>query len=723
MKYKIISIVFLVFLSFLLPISVSASGIYTCLADDKQLATIKKEYFGLHIGLESIPTEPSKRLELFQQIKASGISTVRIQLQWPVVEKPIGTFNWESFDAIYKDIEKAGLTASIILIRIPPGMWLDNKEILDPTQYFRWKNFVKMAVDRYSYNTGNIAKIAQFWEIWNEPELSYEGSPESLIELLNQGYETIKEADHQALVMAPATSTKGLNTIFREEQSTSPEYFNQIIKNGKFDVMNIHLYQKIDGINGSLDYVQKVRQELLAKGNDTNRQAKLAVTETSENHWTCAVFNSRTDQQQANLIINRYACLANAGVDYTYLYMAFDQKDDAENDCPDSDYLRTGIFNLDLTPRKSYFAVKTMIFYLTDYNVLLGNFNKTGAPGWVRSDLNKDGKVNIFDYSLLVENFNITVSDNPFGIFLGDSIKLPADEIDSAKEIGAKYYRWNVNLANFQSQQTAIKIKNNGLKLVLTVRNGGGSLTPSSPVTDFTLFKSMISKAIDDYFPAVIVYENEEDILQHRFFSGTNDQYLEGLKAVCEIAHQKGIKCANGGITSSASKILTASYYEKENIDPDKLKMMIDQVSNSGQFYFDLIKNNGKINGVPFFDSVIQNSKDLVTRYKDSGADYMNFHWYSTDSQALILTANYLKQLSGLPVITNEFAPSNMNNPDDQLQLMKTIRSLELPIAIQFSLSVVENDVLIDKLIINPDGTLNPHGVVYQKFIRQYYPN
>ena len=40
-----------------------------------------------------------------------------------------------------------------------------------------------------------------------------------------------------------------------------------------------------------------------------------------------------------------------------------------------------------------------------DYNLLFSDFGKTGAPGFVASDINKDGKVNMVDYTLLVRNF------------------------------------------------------------------------------------------------------------------------------------------------------------------------------------------------------------------------------------------------------------------------------------------------------------------------------
>jgi len=42
---------------------------------------------------------------------------------------------------------------------------------------------------------------------------------------------------------------------------------------------------------------------------------------------------------------------------------------------------------------------------ISDYNLLVTNFGKTGTPGWIPADITKDGKVDIFDYNVLVGNW------------------------------------------------------------------------------------------------------------------------------------------------------------------------------------------------------------------------------------------------------------------------------------------------------------------------------
>ena len=35
----------------------------------------------------------------------------------------------------------------------------------------------------------------------------------------------------------------------------------------------------------------------------------------------------------------------------------------------------------------------------------MGDFGKAGAVGWLKADIDKNGKIDIFDYNVLVANF------------------------------------------------------------------------------------------------------------------------------------------------------------------------------------------------------------------------------------------------------------------------------------------------------------------------------
>src|SRR3989338_5781325 len=140
-------------------------------------------------------------------------------------------------------------------------------------------------------------------------------------------------------------------------------------------------------------------------------------------------------------------------------------------------------------------------------------------------------------------------SSSPFGVMIsGNTSQVKAQ---TAVKLGAKYYRpISIFVERWQgSCEECDAAVQAGLKLVLTVRNNGGAGQPTSPPSDLNAFKQTLSQIVDKYRPEVLVIENEENSAA-LFYNGTTQQYLQELKAGCEVAHQKGIKCTNGGLVS-----------------------------------------------------------------------------------------------------------------------------------------------------------------------------
>jgi hypothetical protein len=312
------------------------------------------------------------------------------------------------------------------------------------------------------------------------------------------------------------------------------------------------------------------------------------------------------------------------------------------------------------------------------------------------------------------------VKNNPFGIFINFNIyKAPVSGIGIAKTLGASYYRTHVTLTeNLESKETLAAV-NSGLKSILTIRYNGGRRNgidyPTTPPFDFDFLRTAISGVIDKYHPTVLIYENEENLSNS--FAGTKPEYLAGLKVVCEVAHEKGIKCANGGISAGASVLVTAYHYEVEQPDPAKFTIVTDNTLGSG--LNKIFEDGGRTTS----NKTIQNKyikpvKELIYYYKSSGADYMNFHWYSQNTQALQLVAAFLKNESGLPLITNEFGQRTTDTPEGLSQVMQTIDNLQIPIAVEFCF---DDPAFNDKALVNPDGTLRPDGEAFQQFISQRY--
>lgn len=295
---------------------------------------------------------------------------------------------------------------------------------------------------------------------------------------------------------------------------------------------------------------------------------------------------------------------------------------------------------------------------------------------------------------------------NPFGVMIsGDTSQIKAQ---TAVKLGAKYYRpisifldrWT---GTCEECDAAVKA---GLKLVLTVRNNnGGPKNPTTPPSDWNTYKTKLSQVLDKYKPEILVVENEENsaIL---FYDGTTQQYLEELKVACGVAHQKGIKCTNGGLVSSLVVAMTAN--QSSNPTQYLQKALVGAKANLAS----------QINS-PAAQKQIAKGKELLAGYKSAGADFANFHWYVADTKALAEAVSYLGSTSGLPIMTNEVGQQANTDPVQVASVMQEIKTLGLPYAIWFSMDTNPPDGA--RALNETNGTLRSNGEAYLTFVKKNY--
>ena len=292
------------------------------------------------------------------------------------------------------------------------------------------------------------------------------------------------------------------------------------------------------------------------------------------------------------------------------------------------------------------------------------------------------------------------------------STTMPIDtRMSVARNLGVAYYRpgdikvdkWKGTCADCEAAQQA------GLKLLLTLRNGGGLGQPSTPPADLESYKTTVSQILDKYPGAMAVVENEENS-GALFYSGTPAQYHEELGAVCEVAHSKAMKCTNGGLVSAMVALLVYNdYLEKGQqaaaedfimrAEPDKYQQIVSNPASA--------------------KSQIDKGKALVAGYKAAGADYVNFHWYVADTRALEEADAYLREASGLPLLSNEMGQQKNENPDEVTSKMQKSAELGLPVAVWFSIDV--SGFAGAKGLQESDGTLRPNGEAFKNFISENY--
>ncbi len=295
--------------------------------------------------------------------------------------------------------------------------------------------------------------------------------------------------------------------------------------------------------------------------------------------------------------------------------------------------------------------------------------------------------------------------ENPFGLMLPSQLVRSSQGMQTAKALGATYFRpasifldqWNGTCAECDIALSA------GLQLVLTVRNSGP--LPTAPPSDLAAYQRTLGQVLDTYRPAVLVVENEEN--SALFYTGTPEEYAAQLKAACQVAHRKGIPCANGGLVSALVALLVYDHYLSSGQSTAAQDFAARAFTAEEQRQLDS----------PQAREQIGKGQALLSAYRASGADYVNFHWYVADPRALEEAVAYLRTQTDLPVITNEIGQIT-GDPSQTTAIMDKVVELGLPIAVWFGLDGPKARGLVDV-----DGSLRPTGEAFQYFIESTFRN
>lgn len=303
------------------------------------------------------------------------------------------------------------------------------------------------------------------------------------------------------------------------------------------------------------------------------------------------------------------------------------------------------------------------------------------------------------------------IGQNPFGLMLGpDSLGIEK-RVALVKSLGGVYFRpWDVIVDEWRGAcAECAAIEASGLKVLLTVRANGGAQTPTSPPKDLNAYSRTLAQILDRRRPEVLVVENEENSAQF-FYTGTPSQYGDELKAACQVAHSKGIKCANGGLVSGEVVLLVWANYLEKNLAANGCGFARRALETQQA---QMLCNARALDQLPpLIQDDLAKGKALVQAYKAAGVDYVNFHWYVPDPGALEEAVAFLQTATGLKAITNEMGQQS-DNVGAVAPLLQKVLDLGLPYAIWYSV-----DAPRARALNNPDGSLRPTGEAFKAFMQ-----
>lgn len=137
--------------------------------------------------------------EDFEAMHRAGITWVRVDFTWDVVEPRPGEFRWPLFDRVVSDAERNGVNLLAVTGYCPKWASSGADRYSPPRDTAEWTAFVSTVVGRYR---GRI----RHWTLWNEPNSDsfFHGSLEQFLrQVLLPGARAAKAADPDCRIVGP----------------------------------------------------------------------------------------------------------------------------------------------------------------------------------------------------------------------------------------------------------------------------------------------------------------------------------------------------------------------------------------------------------------------------------------------------------------------------------------------------------------------------------------
>jgi hypothetical protein len=311
-------------------------------------------------------------------------------------------------------------------------------------------------------------------------------------------------------------------------------------------------------------------------------------------------------------------------------------------------------------------------------------------------------------------------ADNPYGLALwpapGQDLGLTAAR---AAALGIAWFRpptlyvdrWRPDA----SCGACRALQHSDLQLAITVRNNGHD-RPSTPPTDLAAYQQTIGAILDQWRPALISIEDEEN-RSARFSDGHSPNgwengadlpaaYRQELIAACSAAHARQIACSNGGLSFSAVAGLTWLTLLREG-KTDLACLYARRTLPEGEtlcafHHAEDVPQDQR-------ESLLQNAERLLPIYRSSPIDAVNIHWYGADANALAQTIDVIARLTGKKVMSNEIGQLRAHADPIQIRpLLRAAMAAHLSPAIWYSIDSRDSVSLFD-----PDGRLRPAGAEF----------
>lgn len=296
--------------------------------------------------------------------------------------------------------------------------------------------------------------------------------------------------------------------------------------------------------------------------------------------------------------------------------------------------------------------------------------------------------------------------NHAFGVMLG--LGAEAGQIGFCN-LGASWARpsralfadeWPTHCAECQAADSL------GAQKFYTIRANGGAGDPTAPITDTAAYSATLAAMLDATRPDWVAVENEMDL---SFYAGTSSQWALEAAIACRVAHDRGIKCTDGGLSYKTAALITWDLLNRTPLTQTATNPADNYRAQVGDLAEFFTTDNTL---TPLGAERLARGWAFMGEFRGVGLDAVNLHWYGPP-QAMAETIRAFSFLSGLPVLSGEMG-DRVGSPENVGAALDVARNYLL-ITIWFS---PVNDAPFQAVsLINPDGTLRPQGQIYRGFV------
>ncbi len=288
-----------------------------------------------------------------KMIKEAGFNSIRDDIYWSQVESKKGAYDYPGiFLEAPVEAQKAGIAQLSVLAY--------GNQLYDGGAYPQTNE----SAEAYSNFAADVAKKlkgkAAMYQVWNEwdggcgmPKFRGTSTPKGYAELLKRAYKKIKAVDSEAVVV--------LNSICRGDKE-----FEDLLKTGVIkdcDILSLHTYNHSEGPDNRTPeawYKRMLGVGEIVKKYNSGKTKDLFVTEMGFNNRTG--INGYTYSQSADYAARLY--LLARSIPWVKGIWWYDFQDDGTNENELEDNF--GLVKYDLTPKPSYYALKSISHIVKD---------------------------------------------------------------------------------------------------------------------------------------------------------------------------------------------------------------------------------------------------------------------------------------------------------------------------------------------------------------------